>query len=84
VVELDGGQILIGSNEPIPLDQERWSRLLKRTDTTAYLGPQISRECLDGLVSARILPPLSDREKVIQTNTDNHPLDEFEIPQPGK
>ncbi|MFM7316194.1 MAG: fused MFS/spermidine synthase [bacterium] len=82
VIEMDGGQILMGSNQPLELDNPLWSQRLNQANVAAYLGAVISRECLDGLKSARVMPPLSAAEKAISPNTDDHPLDEFEIPQP--
>lgn len=82
VLEIDGGQILIGSNQPIDVDNSLWVKRLDQNNVAAYLGVQIRQECIDGLKSARILPPLTPAELAFVPNTDDFPLDEFEIPQP--
>lgn len=82
VIDMDGGQILIGSNQPFEVDNRLWTERLNHSSVSGYLGPMIERECQDGLKSAKVMPPLSTAEKAIVPNTDDHALDEFEIPQP--
>ena len=79
VLEIDGGQILLGSNQPLEVNTKLWSQRLNQKGVSSYLGQQIGQECEDGLKLARVLPPLSPAEKAVVANTDDYPLDEFEI-----
>lgn len=84
VIELDGGQILIGCKEKRDINQSQWQQRLQIPEVTTYITPEILRECSDALKSAQLLPPLSEKELEIPVNSDDHPLDEFEIPFPAK
>lgn len=84
VLEFDGGQILIGCNEKRDIDLSQWQQRLNNPDVTSYLTSEILRDCMDVLKSARILPPLTGKELEIPVNTDDHPLDEFEIAFPNQ
>lgn len=79
VLEIDGGQILLGSNQPLEVNTSLWSQRLKQKDVVSYLGQQIEHECEDVLKLSRAMPPLSPAEKAVVPNTDDYPLDEFEI-----
>jgi len=79
VLEIDGGQILLGSNQPLEVNTSLWSQRLKQKDVVSYLGQQIEHECEDVLKLSRAMPPLSPAEKAVVPNTDDFPLDEFEI-----
>lgn len=79
VLEINGGQILVGSNQPFEVNTKLWSQRLNQNAVVSYLGQQIGHECEDGLKLARVLPPLSPAEKAVVPNTDDYPLDEFEI-----
>jgi spermidine synthase len=76
VLELDQSTVLIGSNQPIQLDLNRWRDRLRTERVARYLGPAVTDECLGSILSARILPPpLEVRQEWI--NTDLFPFDEF-------
>lgn len=79
VLELDGGVILIGGNEPIGQDLEAWRARLMEPSVIAYLGPEAHHECMRCLPTALVLPkPLpADPDQI---NTDLFPRDEYERP----
>ncbi len=72
VVELDGGVVLVGSQQRIPLDQERWrSRIRSQVE---YLGQAVVDDCIGSIDRALV------RELDVgnyPTNTDLMPIDEF-------
>jgi len=70
-----GGNMLLGSNEPIPFAPERWRGRLNRPDVLAYLGPVAAAEVASRLDQGRTGdPPAPGR---IFPNTDLFPRDEF-------
>ena len=74
VVEF-GGNMLLGANEPIPLELERWLARLRRPEVLAYLGAVASAEVAARLAQARPGdPPAPGR---ILPNTDLFPRDEL-------
>ena len=78
VIQTRGGQIMVGSNDPIALDLSAWRRRATDAQVVAYLGPEQSQAALADLVTAEAAPPLSaGREKL---NRDLHPRDEFRAP----
>ena len=78
VIQTRGGQIMVGSNDPIRLDPEAWRRRATDAQVVAYLGPEQSQAVVADLVTAEAAPPLSaGREKL---NRDLHPRDEFRAP----
>jgi len=74
VLELDGGFILIGSNDPIPDDLRAVKVRLQSETISRFLGPQVVRECLDSLESAT---GTLQQSTVQLINTDLFPFDEF-------
>jgi spermidine synthase len=78
VVELDGGVVLIGSNDPIDLDRDAWNARLRAASTAAYLGPEVLAECLGGLATARVASRNGRVE--IDLNTDLDSRDEYLVP----
>jgi predicted membrane-bound spermidine synthase len=76
VVELDGGEILLGSNEPIEITPDVWRHRLRRPDVIQYLG-RTSGEVGRSLATAR-----PARTGLIDTapNFDLFPRDEFLTP----
>jgi predicted membrane-bound spermidine synthase len=72
VLELSEGKILLGSNEPIPLDVAAWRARLAEPAVQRYLGRARSREVDDYLGSAR---PASG--PLMELNEDLFPRDEF-------
>jgi spermidine synthase len=79
VVELPGRKILLGSNDPVPIDRERWNGALG-DHVRAYLGPSIVPGMVDCLSQVRPLSPetAADRAEL----TDLFPRDEFVTPGP--
>ena len=77
VLEIDDGIILIGGNEPIPLDLDAWRVRLHRNDVAAYLGPELVLECTESVATARPLPQSPDDPAPISLNGDLYPRDEF-------
>jgi len=74
VLELDGGYILIGSNQPISLDRQAWAAKFDDTMLSAYLGEDVVRECLTSISQATIY---SAEPEPSMPNTDLFPFDEF-------
>ena len=70
-----GGNMLLGSNEPIPIRTDEWRGRLRRPEVQAYLGPGAAAEVAARLGQARVGdPPAPGR---ILPNTDLFPRDEF-------
>lgn len=74
VLQLDGGLLLIGSNEPIALDREAWGAKFDNSPISAYLGEAVVRECLTSIQQAVMYIPGGERG---MPNTDLFPFDEF-------
>ena len=79
VVELPGRKILIGSNDPIPLEPERWNGALN-AQVRQYLGPAIVPGMEDCLSMVRPLSPETASDRAVLT--DLFPRDEFVSPGP--
>ena len=76
VIELGGGEVLIGSADRIPIDLEAWQRRLHTSAMAAYLGPpRVARVSAD-MASAR--PAHSAGDAAV--NHDLFPRDEFHSP----
>ena len=72
VIELDGGVVLVGSQQPISVDQQRWrSRIRSRVE---YLGPAVVDDCI-GSIDRALIRDLDVGN--YPTNTDLMPIDEF-------
>ena len=78
VIQTRGGQIMIGSNDPIRLDPEVWSRRATDAQITGYLGPEQSQAALADLLTAEAAPPRSAGREPL--NRDLYPRDEFRAP----
>lgn len=78
VVALEGGQILLGSRERIPLLRASWRELLTEGPVFKYLGGRISHEVLDRLRRAQRMEGAGRG----QANDDLFPRDEFASPDP--
>lgn len=72
VLELEGGLLLIGSNEPIETDVAQWEVRLRAA--TSYLSSGVVEDCLRSIAGARSSAPVA---KDSFTNTDLFPFDEF-------
>jgi spermidine synthase len=76
VIELGQGEVLIGSNRPIPIEPDEWRRRLDDPATAAYLGaPRVAGVWAD-IAGAR--PALADGRAAL--NRDLFPRDEFQSP----
>jgi spermidine synthase len=78
VVEFLGGQVLVGSNEPIVYDLAAWEARLAREDVVDYLGRDRAAEVLAVLRTA--LPGHPRPALEADTNRDLRPRDEFNSP----
>ncbi len=74
-IEVDGGVILIGSNEPIAFDRDAWLSRIGSKAVADYLGGEVANECRLGLQQAGPAKADAPPESI---NTDWHPLDEYQ------
>jgi predicted membrane-bound spermidine synthase len=80
VVEFDGGEAVIGSREPIPLQRVQWRRRLESPEVAAYLGgPEITSRILEHLQTAKAARKV-DSLPPSMLNLDLFPRDEFLSP----
>ncbi len=77
VVAFDG-DILIGSNQPIAIDTNRWLSRLAGSHVRRYFGPRLVAGIASKLRSGRPADP--DRFPPIRANHDLFPRDEFRTP----
>jgi spermidine synthase len=70
--------ILVGSNQPIPIDVARWRERLSRPSAREYLGEKLTRLISRSL--ARVQPWHRDAEDGGSMNRDLFPRDEFRTP----
>lgn len=77
VLELQGGRILLGSNEPVEFDLAAWSARLLAPEVRGYLGPARTGEALRALQSARPVEPSSVPQ--VAPNRDLFPRDELAL-----
>jgi MFS family permease len=76
VLDLAEGRVLLGSNDPIPLEVAVWQERLAAPEVQQYLGRKRGREVADYLESAR---PTSG--PLPEPNRDLFPRDEFNTPE---
>jgi predicted membrane-bound spermidine synthase len=69
-------QVLIGSNEPIPRDVQRWRARLARPEVTAYLGEKPASDVRLAFAALQLLGPAGDEGT---PNLDLFPRDEFRL-----
>ncbi len=69
---MEGGLLLIGSNEPVEIDVAQWEVRLRAA--TSYLSSGVVEDCLRSIAGARSAAPVA---KDSFTNTDLFPFDEF-------
>jgi MFS family permease len=81
VVELDGGQVLLGSNEPITIDTEAWRARLREAPLAEYLGELVTSKVDTSLTTALAADP-GPRAR-LSPNRDLFPRDEFSTPYPA-
>ncbi len=78
VVQLLGGQVMIGSNSPVGVDPAAWEARLTSPDVVAYLGRDVTAIVLDDLRGAEVLPRVAASAGPL--NRDLDPRDEFRAP----
>jgi len=76
VVSVAGGDVLIGSRSPIPIQPDEWRRRLFDAQMVAYLGPPRVEAVWAEIAGAQALPPPAPAE----INLDLFPRDEFHSP----
>jgi spermidine synthase len=76
VVSLSDGILLVGSNQPIPIDTAAWRARLLQPDTFSYLGEQLFHEVLARLQTAAPALP----SEGVDLDRDLFPRDEFRTP----
>jgi predicted membrane-bound spermidine synthase len=76
VVAVAGGNVLIGSRSPIPIEPEVWRRRLSDPQIVAYLGPPRVNGVWAEITGAEALPPATPGPM----NLDLFPRDEFHSP----
>jgi hypothetical protein len=76
VLQLDGGYILIGSNQPIEFDRAEWLAKFKSSPLSDFLGPSVTRECISSIEQAVVTESKPDDSV---PNTDLFPFDEFHL-----
>jgi hypothetical protein len=75
VIEMRQGQLLVGSNQPIPLDAAAWHARALSPEVVSYLGANNARKLAEALATARVLAEVPDEE----LNHDLFPRDEFKV-----
>ncbi len=83
VVELRQGAILLGSNEPIPIERGRWRATLRSDRVRARLGLRRAQNVLAMLRTAQALPPHPQQVPEAFLNRDLFPRDELDTPGPA-
>lgn len=78
VVEFEGGEILVGANEPLDEGMEESVARLSLERLQSYLGPQISAGVRHSLRTGRPATPENFRH--LRVNRDLSPRDEFRAP----
>jgi predicted membrane-bound spermidine synthase len=81
VLECAGGQILIGSVDPIPGDPGVWSARLRAPAVWSYFGTEVAEDVLERLRSCRLGGALAAPDSDL--NRDLYPRDEFAAPRSG-
>ena len=77
VLELADGLILVGSNQPLPLDLAAWEERVMSEGVRSYLGDDRARDVRASLRTAR---PASAAGPADDVNLDLEPRDEFNRP----
>lgn len=79
VLEFEGGRVLVGGNDPIPLDPAAWAARLHDRRVFGYLGTEVAHDVGERLKSARPV----ERAPVPASglNLDLYPRDEFTSPE---
>jgi spermidine synthase len=75
---IDLGNIMVGSNDPLPIDVPAWRARLEAPEVLAWFGPEVAAGILDRLQEAR--PPWGNPASRRGLNLDLFPRDEFSTP----
>ncbi len=78
VVQLGGGQVMIGANAPVPVDPSAWEARLTSPEVVGYLGRETAASVLEYLRGAEALPRAAADDYPL--NRDLYPRDEFRAP----
>lgn len=78
---IDLGNIMVGSNEPLPIDVPAWRERLYSPDVLAYFGAEVAEGILARLAEAR--PPWGNPNSRRGLNLDLFPRDELATPAAG-
>lgn len=78
VVGLENRSIVVGSNEPIPVDVEAWVARATSPAVVSYLGAELSQEVVKRLQKCR--PLVRTGRRAVDLNHDLFPRDEFLTP----
>jgi spermidine synthase len=72
------GTLIVGSNDPFPIDVETWVARARSPEVTAYLGSRVVEGIVDRLEEAG--PARSNPDTRLGLNFDLFPRDEFSTP----
>ncbi len=75
---IDLGNIMVGSNEPLPIDVPAWQARLYAPEVLAWFGAEVAEGILERLREAR--PPWGNPASRRGLNLDLFPRDEFSTP----
>jgi predicted membrane-bound spermidine synthase len=78
VVGLENRSIVVGGNDPIPVEVETWAARATSPEVVAYLGGELSREVRKRVLKCQ--PLVRTGQRAIQPNHDLFPRDEFLTP----
>lgn len=78
VVDVHNGEVLLGSNDPVPIDFPAWEARLSSPTVVNYLGPPIAAGFLQFLRTAKPADPAAHSR--LKSNRDLFPRDEFQSP----
>jgi hypothetical protein len=81
VLAFAGGEILVGSRQPLALDVDAWVDRLGAESVQRYLGPEIAREVQRQLRAGHVLGGAAASPRDL--NRDLFPRDEFVVPVAG-
>ena len=78
VVGLENRAIVVGSNDPIPVDVETWAARATSPAIVSYLGEELSQEVLKRVQKCK--PLVRTGRRAVDLNHDLFPRDEFLTP----
>jgi hypothetical protein len=78
---LDFGNIIVGSNDPLPVDGAAWVARLRRPEVWGYFPAEAAEAILTRLGEAR--PALGNPTTRLGLNRDLFPRDELSTPAGG-